>query len=224
MTMSSGVRWDETFHLTHNSDEPTPLMAERVPGGVLQLMAGLPRLHAPGSVFDYNSGDTYLLGACLRAAVGRPLADYMAERIWQPAGMEFDGFYTLESEGGQEIGGSRAGMALRDLGRIAQLVLDDGMIDGRRVIAARYIAESAIPRFAVDQPRSPGITGYGHSWWLGDGVMSALGFAGQRIDVFRDERLAVVTLGAFPQPPHAAADDTHHRRAVAAFTAAVRGM
>ena len=38
--------------------------------------------------------------------------------------MEFDAFYTLESQGGQEIGGSRAGMALRDFARFAQLGLD----------------------------------------------------------------------------------------------------
>ncbi len=39
--------------------------------------------------------------------IGRPLADYMSEKIWRPAGMECDAFYTLESEGGQEIGGPR---------------------------------------------------------------------------------------------------------------------
>ncbi len=43
----------------------------------------------------------------------------MSEKVWQPAGMECDAFYTLESEGGQEIGGSRAGMVLRDFGRFA---------------------------------------------------------------------------------------------------------
>ena len=49
--------------------------------------------------------------------VGKPLADYMSEKVWQPAGMECDAFYTVESEGGQEIGGSRAGMVLREIGR-----------------------------------------------------------------------------------------------------------
>ena len=44
-----------------------------MPGGVLALMASLPRDHEPGSTFLYNSGDTYLLGAALTAAVGKPL-------------------------------------------------------------------------------------------------------------------------------------------------------
>ncbi len=224
MTMASGVAWDETYtdpnsHVNLYSRS----LGNRVPGGVLEILAGLKRAHPPGTVFNYNTGDTYLLGTCLRAAIGRPLADYMAERVWQPAGMEFDAFYTLESEAGQEIGGSRAGMALRDFGRFAQFVLDDGVIAGRRVVAEGYIEAAATPRFTVPaNPRAPGVSGYGYSWWLGDGVMSALGFAGQRIDVFRGERLAVVTLAAFPQPQFIAGADERGRAEVAAFTRAVR--
>ncbi|MEK7688323.1 MAG: serine hydrolase domain-containing protein, partial [Pseudomonadota bacterium] len=124
MTMSSGVRWNEDY-TDRNSDvnRYSKSLADKVPGGVLRLMASLPRAHPAGSSFLYNSGDTYLLGAALTAAIGKPLADYMSEKIWRPAGMECDAFYTLESEGGQEIGGSRAGMVLRDFGRFGQFVL-----------------------------------------------------------------------------------------------------
>lgn len=225
LSMSSGTRWDETY--------PDPLsdvnrysrsLAEKVPGGVLRIMADLARAHPPGTVFNYNSGDTFLLGAALTRAVGMPLAEYLSTRLWQPAGMECDAFYMLESEGGQEIGGSRAGMALRDFGRVAQFVLDDGVIDGRRVLAEGWIDAVATPRFPVDMPRAPGITGYGYSWWLGEGgLISALGFAGQRIDVLRRERLAVVTLAAFPQPPFVPAEqEVACRQEVAAFVAAAR--
>ena len=75
-----------------------------------------------------------------------PLADYMSEKIWQPAGMECDGFYTLESEGGQEIGGSRAGMVLRDFGRFGLFVLNDGVIDGSRVLPEGWV-EAAAPSY-----------------------------------------------------------------------------
>jgi CubicO group peptidase (beta-lactamase class C family) len=224
LTMSSGVAWTEVYSDPDSDvNRYSRSLAARDPGGVLRLMAALPRARAPGSGFLYNSGDTYLLGAALRAAVGRPLAEYMAERVWQPAGMEFDGFYTLDSEGGQEIGGSRAGVALRDFGRFAQFVLDDGVIRGRRVLPEGFVAEAATAQFTLEEARPTGLTGYGYSWWLGDGVMSALGFAGQRIDLFRAERLAVITLAAFPQAPHVAAErDSMHREDVAAFTRVVR--
>jgi CubicO group peptidase (beta-lactamase class C family) len=229
MGMSSGVGWDETYaDAGSDVNRYSRSLADKVPGGVLRIMAGLTRRHPPGTVFNYNSGDTFLLGAALTRAVGRPLADYLSERIWRPASMEFDAFYTLESEAGQEIAGSRAGMALRDFGRLACLVLKEGAIPGvGRVWPEGWIDAVATPRFAVDRPNAPGITSYGWCWWLGEEGrrMSALGFAGQRVDVFRAERLAVVTLGAFPQAPHVAPEvEVAHRREVAAFTEAVRQM
>lgn len=223
LTMSSGVRWTEDY-ADRGSDvnRYSKSMADRAPGGVLALMASLPRAHAPGAAFLYNSGETFLLGAALTRAVGMPLADYMSAKVWRPAGMECDAFYTLESEGGQEVGGSRAGMVLRDFGRFAQFVLDDGVIAGRRVLPEGWVDAAATPAFAVPEPPVVDVTHYGYSWWLGDGFMAALGFAGQRIDLFRAERLAVVTLAAFPQAPFAPEGDKGRRAEVVAFTRAVR--
>ena len=223
MTMSSGTRWTEDYG-DRGSDvnRYSKSLADRVPGGVLSLMASLPRAHPAGSTFLYNSGDTYLLGAALTAAVGKSLADYMSEKIWQPAGMECDAFYTLESEGGQEIGGSRAGMVLRDFGRFALFVANDGVIDGKRVLPDGWVDAAATPAFRLDASPVMDITHYGYSWWLGDGVMAALGHAGQRIDIFRDEDLVVVTLGAFPEPAYRRPGDHDRRNEVVAFTRAVR--
>ena len=223
--MSSGVRWNEAY-ADRNSDvnRYSKSMADRVPGGVLKLMRSLPRENAPGTAFLYNSGDTFLLGAALTRAVGMPLADYMSARVWRPVGMERDAFYTLESEGGQEIGGSRAGMVLRDFGRFAQFVLDDGVVDGRRVLPEGWVEAAATPAFVLPEPPVVGVSHYGYSWWLGDGFMSALGFAGQRIDIFRRERLAIITLAAFPQAPYAPDGDKARRAEVVAFTTAVRRL
>ena len=223
MTMSSGTRWTEDYG-DRNSDvnRYSKSLADKVPGGVLRLMASLERAHPPGATFLYNSGDTYLLGAALTAAIGKPLADYMSEKIWQPAGMECDAFYTLESEGGQEIGGSRAGVVLRDFGRFGLFVLNDGVIDGKRVLPEGWVDAAATPAFTLANPPVVDITHYGYSWWLGEGVMAALGHSGQRIDIFRDEALVVVTLAAFPEPAYVRPGDPDRRNEVAAFTRSVR--
>jgi CubicO group peptidase (beta-lactamase class C family) len=208
LTMSSGVRWSELY-TDRNSDvnHYSKSLGDKVPGGVLDLMRKLQPEVPPGSRFHYNTGDTYLLGCLLSAATGSNLADLMSDKIWARLGMEFDAFYTLESENGQEIGGSRAGMALRDFGRFGQFILMDGMVGTERVLSPGWIDAAETPSFALDPDgNSYGATGYGYSWWLAaDGAMVAVGFAGQSLYVNRQARVVIVTLSCWPQPPYDAA-------------------
>ena len=48
------------------------------------------KLHPPGTHFNYNTGETNLAGAVLRAAIGNNLATYLHKKIWEPFGMESD--------------------------------------------------------------------------------------------------------------------------------------
>lgn len=207
ITMSSGVRWNEDY-TDRNSDvnRYSKSLGDKVPGGVLALMRSLKAAHRPGSHFNYNSGDTYVLGSLLSAATGKTLADYMSETIWSRLGMEFDAFYTLESEGGQEIGGSRAGIALRDFGRFGLFLLRNGAIDGTPVLPADWIDNADRPAFVLDPDTNRyGARGYGYSWWIDpDGSMVALGFAGQALYINRKADVVIVTLSCQPQPPYAA--------------------
>lgn len=232
LTMSSGVTWNEDYTDKQSDvNRYSKSLADGVPGGVFALLKTLSRGHAAGTRWHYNTGDTFLLGAVLRSAVGRPLADYLSETLWRPCGMECDAFYTLESPDGLEIGGSRAGIALRDFGRFAQFVLDDGIVDGRRRLPEGWNAEanreaftfSAADRALLPQITSGALTGYGYSWWIAaDGALTAVGFAGQRIYVNRAESLAIVTLGAFPQPRYCGPGDHDRLAEVVAFTEAVK--
>lgn len=195
------------------------------------LLRGLPRIHAPGTHWHYNTGDTFLLGAALRAAVGMPLAEYMASRVWGPCGMEFDAFYTLESPDGMEIGGSRAGIALRDFGRFAKFVLDEGRVNGVNMLPLCWNDEASAKSFVftekervlLPQISSSSLSGYGYSWWIADdGAMTAMGFAGQRIYINRKERLAIITLGAFPQAKYCGPGEHDRLAEVVLFTEAVK--
>ncbi|MET0543238.1 MAG: serine hydrolase domain-containing protein [Variovorax sp.] len=219
MTMSSGVGWSEVYgDKSSDVNRYSKSLADKVPGGVLRMLQAVPALHAPGTTWHYNTGDTYLLGCVLCAATGRSLADYMSDTIWKPCGMQDDAFYTLESEGGQEIAGSRAGMSLRDMGRFAWLIAADGMLDGRQVLPAGWVGQVAQRAFDVPRDFHPsrlslGLTGYGFGWWLADdGAMMAMGHSGQRIYVNRAEKLAIVNLAVYPEPRYASAQE-HDRDA-----------
>lgn len=224
ITMSSGVEWNEDYtdrnsHVNRYSKS----LGDKVPGGVLALMRSVRGLHPPGSQFNYNTGDTYVLGALLSAATGRTLADYMSSKIWSRFGMEFDAFYTLESEGGQEIGGSRAGMALRDFGRFGLFLLNGGVAGGERVLPEGWLDAASSRVFKLDpETNNYGADGYGYSWWIDpDGAMVAVGFAGQTLYVNRQANVIIVTLSCHPQPPFAVSYDADFKAERFAFKHAV---
>lgn len=227
LTMSSGTDWTEDYNdLDSHVSQYSRLLASRTPRGVLELLKTLKSTAKPGTQWAYNTGDTYLVGAVLVAATGVSLAQFMTEQIWGPCGMEFDAFYTLESENGLEIAGSRAGMALRDFGKIAQLVLSDGVNQqGHKILPDDWIANSAKAAFSLEGVErlvrwdSLHIVEYGYSWWLDDdGGMWALGHCGQRIYINRKENLAVIQLAAYPHPfyetPHYGDMDARLRKYV----------
>lgn len=215
ITMSSGVKWNENY-ADKNSDvnRYSKSMADKVPGGVLALMKSMPKETDPGSVFHYNSGDTYLLGALVSAATKKRLADYMSEKIWANFGMEKDAFYTLESNDGQEVGGSRAGATLRDFGRFGVFLVNGGVANGKQVLPKSWADEAGKITFPLDPAKnSYGAVGYGYSWWIDpDGSMVALGFAGQTTYINRKENLVIVTLSAWPTPPNLVTGDNNDRK------------
>jgi len=178
---------------------------------MLDLACTLPRARPQGAVFTYSTVESCVLGAVVAAATGRPLADYFAETIWGPAGMEGDGYWQLESEDGLELGGLGVGARLRDVGRFGQLVLKDGeAFSGRRVLPPgwRDLAgqpDSAATAFGRLTPDNP--MGYGYQWWavaplpggVNNGAFLAIGAYGQYIFVHPTEQVVVAIQSAWRQ-------------------------
>ena len=91
LTMSSGVRWNETY--TDPASDRRRLLDAQIaqqPGAALELMKRLPRAAPPGTVNNYNTGETLVAGEVVHNAVKRSLSDYLSERIWRPFGMQAD--------------------------------------------------------------------------------------------------------------------------------------
>ena len=214
LQMSSGVRWVETY-LDAESDR-RKLMAiqqHEEPGAVLDYLRTLPRDAEPGSRFNYNTAETFLLGAILRGAIRQPVSDYLSAKIWQPGGMESDAYWQLDSEGGQEFTGSGLNATLRDYARFGAFVLADGVLDGRRVLPEGWMAQSTsvAPGSMLEPGHLTGFEplGYGYQWWtfparMGPRVFGALGIFGQQIYVDVDEQLVIVLHSVWPEPVHLA--------------------
>ena len=211
MRMCSGVVWSEEDDGQADAGRLHRALASRRLGAVLDLACTLPRAQSQGAVFNYSTVESCVLGAVVAAAKGRPLANYCAETIWGPAGMEANGYWALEADGGQELGGFGVSARLRDVGRFGLLVLEDGeAFSGRRVLPPgwRDLAgrpDSAPTAFGRLMPGSP--MGYGYHWWalphlptgIHAGAFLAIGAFGQYIYVHPTAQVIAVIQSAWRQ-------------------------
>jgi CubicO group peptidase (beta-lactamase class C family) len=101
--MSSGVEFREVYD---GRDDIAKLSRELfVPTGrstVSSVAQFNTRLRPPGTAWHYASIETEVLGLVLRAATGKPVADYLAEKIWQPIGTEANASWAVDATG-QEV-------------------------------------------------------------------------------------------------------------------------
>jgi CubicO group peptidase (beta-lactamase class C family) len=198
LMMASGVRWNETYS-DPTSDRRRLLEAQisQVPGSALALMKSLPRAAEPGTKNNYNTGETQVVAEVLRADVGRPLATYLADRIWSRFGMETDASWWLDSPDGVEIGGSGFSATLRDYGRFGLFILSGGVAAGDSILPAGWIEEATTPKTLRDGTPLE----YGYLWWPGrDSTFMAMGIHGQYLYVNRAAQVVIVAWGARPHP------------------------
>lgn len=204
LRMASGVQWDETY-TDPQSDRRDLLRAQiaQQPGAAMEVMAALPRAAEPGTVHTYSTGETQVLGEIVRGAVGKPLADYLSETIWQPYGMEADATWWLDSPDGVEIGGSGLSATLRDFARFGQFFLDGGVIDGTPVLPEGWTRQAGQPQTLKDGT----VIDYGLMWWPGwtepsiaDKAYAAIGIHGQNIYINPARNIVIATHMAQPKP------------------------
>lgn len=200
LTMSSGVRWDERY-TDPKSDRRKMLELQLAgkPGELLRYMGSLPRAAPPGSVWNYSTGETFVLGAVIEGATHRRLPEYLSDKIWVPAGMEQDATWWVDGPDGLAWAGSGIGATLRDYGRFALIAANEGRLNGRSIVPEGWFKEAGAAH-EIGGKTVP----YGYMWWFADvGAFAAVGLFGQYMFIIPKEHLAIVVLSARPKP-----DDT----------------
>ncbi len=197
LQMASGVRWNETY-TDPKSDRRRmlDLQIAQKPGAILQFMAALPRTGAPGTVWNYSTGETHIAGALVSAAVKRPLAQYLSQKIWTKFGMESDATWWLESPGGLEVGGSGFSATLRDYGRFGLFVLNGGVAGKEHIVPANWFSEAGSPKRVGGQ-----FVNYGYMWWITDSsAFEAVGIFGQMLYINPKQHVVIAVWSARPKP------------------------
>lgn len=190
LTMTSGVRWNEDYAdpnadvAKFNNHKP-----EDGVDALVSYMRKLPRDVPAGTRWLYSTGETNLVGILVSQATKKPLADYLAEKVWQPAGMEHQATWLL-SKTGKEISGCCIQAATRDFARFGQFILNGAQVNGQSIVPDGWLQEATTRRTTINQPGR----GYGYQWWTyDDGTFAARGIFGQGIFIDPQRKIVIAS-------------------------------
>jgi len=193
LSMTAGLEWDEDSHpyddprndwvRVRGADDPVRLILE-------QDVAA-----PPGSEFVYSGGMSALVGALLEQATGGSPHALAESELFEPLGISDYVWWDLA--GGQIDVAGGLHLRPRDLAKIGQLLLDDGMWNGKRIVSREWLGEST--RMDVRNSFGPD---YGLHWWGGEHhyqersarIVMASGHGGQRLFVVPEFDLVVVVV------------------------------
>ncbi len=192
LTMSSGTNWDESYI------NPLSVTAELYYGAdAYKTATGVKMVKQPGSIHEYKSGDTQLLGLLLEKATGSSLSDYAAQKLWQPLGAAHPALWSTDHEAGNEKAYCCFNSNTRDFARIGKLMLDSGKWKGVPIIDSDYYARSITP-CGINDNTGKACDYYGYQWWIDPQhkeIFYARGILGQYIIVIPSKKMVIVRLG-----------------------------
>ncbi len=195
LSMTSGLPFDETTYPV--ADPRNDAFQLFVTGDPVAFVLGEDVAHTPGTTYEYSSGTTVLLGEILRRSTGQRVPAFAEEHLFTPLGIT--SYRWAACLGAPDVTFASGGLYLRprDMAKIGQLMLQDGVWSGRRVLSSRWVQRSVTMAIAL---MSRGRAyGYGYQWRLGRyggfAAFYAAGWGGQYIVVLPELNIVFVQTG-----------------------------
>ena len=193
LMMSSGLDWEES------ASNPLSDNAESYYGSNLyRLVTRQKAITPPGKAFNYQSGNSQLLGFIVEKATGKSVSEYTQEKIWNRIGTEHEAYWSLDKENGDEKSFCCLYATARDFGRLGKLILQEGRCGKQQVVPLWYMKEMCkIPDLTTEEnvPNKR----YGLHIWSYQGEKNPIyycrGIKGQYIISIPTENLVIVRLG-----------------------------
>lgn len=169
--------------------------------------------------FSYCTAGVQMLGEAVERAADARFADYVAEHLFLPLGIETYR-WAVNGEGQGHFGGGLE-LRTRDLARFGELQRNGGLHAGRRLLPREWIEASVRPHTRIPDSAEE----YGYLWWLPSYEIGGASFraaamsgnGGNRVLVLENFGItAVVTKTDFNAPGmHATTDDFIEREIIA---------
>lgn len=155
----------------------------------------------PGTVFQYNNANTYLLGCMIEKRSGQTVREYLRDRLFEPLGIGNPEW--MDCPRGHTLAANGLALNADELGRFGQLIADGGVWEGRRLLPEDYLRDMLTPHILTGEilPGKPDRrAGYGYQIWLDEARRAAFlwGIFGQYCVVL-PEKNAVITVLSLQQ-------------------------
>ena len=150
----------------------------------------------PGTKFQYDGGNTEILGAVLYRKTGTPVDDFAREFLFQPlAIMQF----TWEGDHQLPLMAGSLRLKPEDLLKLGELILNKGKFNDRQIVSEKWIKESTTVKTKTHIPGDD----YSFQWWnlnlVSNGktypVIWANGWGSQFIYIIPEIEVVIVTTG-----------------------------
>ena len=193
LTMSAGFDWVES------GKNPLSEAAEGYYGTDLYgLVTRLRVIEKPGIKFNYQSGNTQILGFIIEKATGKSINEYAAEKLWIPLGARNDAFWSLDKEGGDEKAFCCMYATARDYALLGQLILNKGFYNGAQIVPEWYMKKMLDPPYMTTKEKVPNMRYGWHTWVYknrGNPVYYCRGLMGQYMIAIPNKNRVIVRLG-----------------------------
>ena len=193
LTMSAGFDWIES------GKNPLSEAAEGYYGTDLYgLVTRLRVIEKPGIKFNYQSGNTQILGFIIEKATGKSINEYAAEKLWIPLGARNDAFWSLDKEGGDEKAFCFMYATARDYALLGQLILNKGFYNGAQIVPEWYMKKMLDPPYMTTKEKVPNMRYGWHTWVYknrGNPVYYCRGLMGQYMIAIPNKNRVIVRLG-----------------------------
>lgn len=136
--------------------------------------------HPSGTLFDYDSTGSYILGALVERLSGMTLLEYLKKKVLDRIG-GFDNAQILEVPDGTAWGDSALLCTPRALMNFARFVMNYGCWEGERLLSEEYLREATCAQTTNDLECRVGhnLWGYGYQIWMNEQGFSFHGMGGQ---------------------------------------------
>ena len=184
------------------------------PNGYFEYLQTVRKSGKHGEAFGYKTVNTDALGWIISRSTDQDLAKLLSEKIWSKMGAEQDAYMTVDGKGTPFAGGGLSA-GLRDLGRIGQLMLNGGILNGKRLFPESVVKniQKGGDKRAFNKAGYKTLKGgsYRSMWWVLHNehkAFAARGVHGQTIYVDPVAQMVIVRFSSFPVAKNARIDPT----------------